>query len=362
MKNLLHSLSRVSKTVWIIILLLVGIRILLPYGCKYAINWYLGNKMESYKGHIDDFDLALYRGAYQIQDLKIWKKTLTPKNSFVEVKNIDLSLAWRALFKMKLLGDLEIDGAKIDLVDSDNKKKKQLGKGEEDWKTIVGKLVPIELESFKMTRSELHLINRDFKAPVDVVLDRIEIHATNIKNTDDSKEVLPSTVTASARLMKNAPVHADAKINLISKVPAFEAKLKMDKLDLTKLNDFFLAYGPFTFTSGKFSIYSEVTTKDNKIKGYVKPFFENIDVISDQEHFDSAQRFFNEVGLAMANLILRNRNNKTVATKIEFEGASHGPDVDKWGAVWTSLRNGFVEALRKTLDNTISIKDVERKK
>jgi hypothetical protein len=137
--------------------------------------------------------------------------------------------------------------------------------------------------------------------------------------------------------------------------------MTLDKLNITKLNDFFMAYGPFSFTTGSFSLYGEVSTKQNRIAGYVKPFFENVDVMSKEEEFKSPKHFFTEVGLAMGNLILRNHDTKTVAAKIEFEGASKGPDINTWGAVWTSLSNGFIEAMKKQLDNTISIKDVPKK-
>lgn len=359
MKKIFKALGKANKALWIIIIVLVAVRVALPYGIKYGINWYMGNKMESYKGHIDDFDLALYRGAYQIEDLVIWEKKKSPKDPLVEIKQIDLSLAWRAIFQGRLLGDLQVDGMKLSLIDSDDKKNKQMGTGQ-DWKTVVGKLVPIELESFRLSNSEVHLYNRDFKVPVDVVLDRIMVSATNIKNMDDKKELLPSSVEASARLQKSGIFTGGAKINLLSQVPAFESKMTLEKLDITKLNDFFLGYGPFTFTSGTFSAVGEVSTRDNKIKGYVKPFLENLDVINPDEKFDSPKRFFFETGLALSNLILRNSKNKTVATTIEFEGAAKGPKIETWDAFWGSLRNGFVEALQKTLDNTISIKDVPK--
>ncbi len=360
MRSFFKSLSKIQKTLLIIVLILVVVRIFLPAGVKYGINWYMGNKMENYKGHIEDFDLALYRGAYQIQDLKIWEKSKGEKHPLVSIKDIDLSLAWRGIFAGKLLGDLKVDGMKLALIDSADKKKKQMG-ADQDWKTVVGKLIPIELESFKLTNSEVHLYNNDFKVPVDVVLDKIMVSATNIKNTDKSKELLPSTMEASARLQKSGHVTAGAKINLLSKIPAFESKMELDKLDITKLNDFFKGYGPFTFTSGKFSLLGEVSTRDGRIKGYMKPFFENLDVIDSKEKFDSPKRFFFEVGLAMSNLILRNKDTKTVATRIDFQGAAKGPDIKTWDAFWGSLRNGFIEALQKKLDNTISIKDVPKK-
>ncbi|MFM6930542.1 MAG: DUF748 domain-containing protein [Bdellovibrio sp.] len=349
-----------NKWLGIVILALIGLRVFLPTGVKYGINWYLDKKLENYQGRINDFDLALYRGAYQIQDLKIWQRNKSEKDPLVTIKEIDLSLAWRALFQGKLLGDLKVKEMVLEFIDSEDKKKKQFGT-EEDWKTVVGKLIPIELESFKLTDSSIRFFNHDFKVPVDLVVDRIQLEATNIKNTDRSKELLPSTVLASGRIQKDADINGKGRVNLLAKIPTFEAKVTLNKLDVTKLNKFFLGYGPFTLSSGHFSLFAEASTKDNKIVGYIKPFFENIDVMSPHEKYDSPKRFFNEVAIAWANMLLRNGETKTVATKIEFQGAAMSPDVNKWGALWTSLRNGFIEALKKQLDNTISIKDVPKK-
>ncbi|MEK2687819.1 DUF748 domain-containing protein [Bdellovibrio sp. GT3] len=360
MKRILKTLGRVNKVVWIVLIFLVVVRVFMPEGIKYGINWYMGNKMESYKGKIEDFDLALYRGAYQIEGLKVWEKVKNEKAPLIAIKRLDVSLAWRGIFKGKLLGDLKVDGMKLDLVDSKDNKKKQMGKGQ-DWKAVVGKLIPIELESFRMANSEVHWLNNDFKVPVDVVIDRITASATNIKNTDNSKELLPSKVEITARVQKDASLTGGAKMNILAKTPTFDSKITMDRLNVTKLNDFFMAYGPISFSSGHVSLLAEVSAKDDKIVGYVKPFIEKLDVVSSEEKFDSPKRFFNEISLASVNLILRNPNNKTMAAKLEFEGAMKGPEFDTWGAVWSSLRNGFVEAMKKKLDNDVSIKDVPKK-
>ncbi|WP_413575532.1 DUF748 domain-containing protein [Bdellovibrio sp. HCB290] len=360
MKKIAKTLGRVHKAVWVILILLIVVRVFMPAGIKYGINWYMDNKMDSYKGKIEDFDLALYRGAYQIEGLKIWEKVKSEKMPLIAVKQMDISLAWRGIFKGKLLGDLKVDGMKLDLVDSKDSKQKQMGAGQ-DWKTVIGKLIPIELESFRMANSEIHWLNNDFKVPVDVVVDRIMVSATNIKNTNNSKELLPSKVEITARVQKDANLTAGAKMNILAKNPTFESKITMNRLNVTKLNDFFLAYVPISFSSGHVSLLAEISAKDDKIAGYVKPFIENLDVMSSEEKFDSPKRFFNEMSLATVNLILRNPNNKTMAAKLEFEGAMKGPDFDTWGAVWSSLRNGFVEAMKKKLDNDVSIKDVPKK-
>ncbi len=40
---------------------------------KYAVNWYLKDKILPYTGHIEDFDLSIFRGAYQFEGFVIEK-------------------------------------------------------------------------------------------------------------------------------------------------------------------------------------------------------------------------------------------------------------------------------------------------
>lgn len=353
-------LKRINRTVWAILILLIVIRIFLPGVLKYTINWYLENKIETYQGHIDDFDLTLYRGAYQIQDLKIWKRGGDSEKAFVQVDELDLSLAWRALFKGQLLGDLTIDGLKLNFVDSESKKKKQFGNEEKSWNEVLSKLVPIRIESLRVQNSEVHFRNNDYKVPVDVMVDRIFVDATNLRNTDNKNVLLPSTASIKGRLQKDADFLVKGQLNLLRNPPAFSIDAQLNTFNLANLNDFFLVYGPFSFARGTLSIYSEIATHDAKIKGYVKPFFENLKMSSPGERYISFRHGLNEFLLGASNLVLRN-SDKDTATKLEFEGDLNKPAVDKWGAFWISLKNAFVRPLKAAIEGSINIKSVPKK-
>lgn len=356
-----NKLGTTGKVILGVVLLLVVARAFLSAGMKYGINWYLGNKMENYEGRIDDFDLTLYRGAYQIEGLKIWKKGANPEQPLISAEQLDLSIAWRALLKKEFLGDLSVQRAKIVLSDSKDEKKEDLGQGQ-DWRAVFKKLIPLRLESVKVADSSFNFVNRDFKVPVDVRLDRIEGRVDNIRNTDENKDPLPTRASVVARMQGHADVKGQARLNLLSKVPTFDTDAQLQNLKLETLNEFFIAYGPFTFTRGQFSLYMESVSRDGRIKGYAKPFIKDLDVIDDKESFKSMGQAFNEVGLALVNLILRDGDSKSLGARIEFEGASKAPSIDKWGAFWSSVQNGFFESIHQSLEHSISPKDLKKEK
>src|SRR5688572_15715649 len=88
-----------KKRRWRIILWVVGIllaiRIALPYVLLHLVNDRLAH-MPGYAGHVEDIDLALIRGAYQIEQLRLDKvDSLTQDTSpFMAAGVIDLSVEW----------------------------------------------------------------------------------------------------------------------------------------------------------------------------------------------------------------------------------------------------------------------------
>jgi len=342
-----------------LLLLAVLLRALLPSAIRYGLNWYLGSHLESYQGHIADFDLTLYRGAYQIQGLRIWKKSADEKLPLIQARNIDLSLAWRALFQGRLLGDLAVSGLRLRFVDSESTKKKQFGTEEKNWNKVFSSLIPIEIESLKISDGEVHFLNRDYRVPVDLSADRLEVEATNLRNTEKKGVLLPSHGLLKGRLQKDAPFVVKGRFNLLETPVALSLDAEIKDFTLARLNDFFLVYGPFTFAKGSMSLFSEVATREGKIKGYIKPFFKDVKMVANKEHFISTKHELVEFLMGTSNVILRN-SNKDTAARIEFEGPLKAPKINTWDAFWSALKNAFGSPLKPTIENKIDIKSVPR--
>jgi hypothetical protein len=360
MKNFLRRLSTTNKVLLAIVLILVGIRILIPYAVKHTLNWYLDNEMESYKGHIADFDLSLYRGAYQIEGLRLWKKGTNPEVPLVYAGELDVSLAWRALLRKEILADLRATDLQLNFVDSASKDKKQTGAEEGNWNDVLMKLIPIDVESLKISDGQIHFLNKDFKAPIDVFADDVRLSAFNLRNIDNKNEVLPSTLRLTARLQKDAELKLTGKFNAMSNPPAFKLDAEMKEFDLQKLNALLLVYGPFTFARGKLTLYAESAAIKGQIKGYVKPFLENIKMVGNQEQFVSFKHGLYEFLIGASNLLLRD-DVRNVATKVEFQGDMKSPDIQVGSAVWTALKNAFGTPVKPGVEQSIGIKDVPTK-
>src|SRR5690349_5273440 len=98
----LERVSRWFRRTWhivlVVALVLVAIRVALPYTLKTLINQRL-QKIPEFDGAVRDIDLHLWRGGYQLEGVEIVKSAGATREPFFKAQQIDFSLAWRDLFR-----------------------------------------------------------------------------------------------------------------------------------------------------------------------------------------------------------------------------------------------------------------------
>src|SRR5688572_7669468 len=105
-----------------VLVLLIGIRAALPEVIERYVNKTL-DELEGYSGHIDDVDLALYRGAYQIEGVRIVKTGGKQPVPFFSASEIDLSVQWGALLDGEVVAEIDLHGPKVNFVTASEKPK-----------------------------------------------------------------------------------------------------------------------------------------------------------------------------------------------------------------------------------------------
>ncbi|MES2767516.1 MAG: DUF748 domain-containing protein [Bdellovibrionota bacterium] len=360
------NIFKIPTSLLYILFALILIRVTLPMIGKYAVNWYLKDKILPYTGRIEDFDLSILRGAYQFEGFVIekyredQKKKLDP---LIKADLIDVSLAWRALFKGRLLGDLNINKAEITFLDG-TKNNTQSGMEEDlSWKDVFVTLIPIDIEDLKIHNSIIAFKNYDLKEPINVYISQIELRASNINNSERKSKTIFSDLNFSAKLQDQAPIHIKGSFDILSKIPAYDLSLTIKEFNLPIINKLLFAYGPVTFTRGNLSVYSEMATQKTRVDGYVKAFFKNLDVVAPKEVFDSFKHFLYEMVTALGNLLLRSSEKKEIAFRVPIEGPITQLSVSGKEAFFSALKNTFKdEKLKEGLEKSISMEDVKKGK
>src|ERR1043165_10299181 len=111
-------MKRVSKKwYWIggLLLLLIVARFLMPFFVTNYVNKVLNN-LDGYRGSIYDVDIHLYRGAYSIDSLKVFKIDGNKEVPFVDIAKTDLSVEWRALFEGAFVGEAIFERPKLNFI------------------------------------------------------------------------------------------------------------------------------------------------------------------------------------------------------------------------------------------------------
>lgn len=365
LKKAFRKILIFPKWLLYILVVLILIRIALPVAGKYAVNWYLGNRITPYIGHIEDFDLSLIRGSYEFEEFVIEKqrednsKKLDP---LFKADEIEVSLAWRAIFKGKVLGDLKIDEAEIVFLDSQSKDGSQSG-ADKDWKEVFVTLIPIDIEDLKIHDSSIAFKNYDFKKPINVYISDIELHASNINNTERKNKAIFSDLDLKAKILDKAPITVNGAFDILAKIPAYDLSMTVKDFDISEINPLLLVYGPLSFTSGTVNVYSEMATKDTRVDGYVKAFFKRLDVVAPTEKFISIKHFFYEIAAAVGNLLLRSSDKKEVAFRVPIDGPITNLSVSITDAFKSALKNAFTDdKLTEGLEKSISLKNVAKGK
>lgn len=346
------------KIIAAIVVVLIAARVALPYVVLHYANKSLAN-LESLYGHIDDIDIALFRGAYLIKDIYLNKKDSISgdQTEFFKSDIIDLSVEWSALFKGRLVGELIFERPLL-IFTKDKTEPEDIQKDSTDLKTLLEGFMPLKINRFEIKDGVVKYVDQTSKPTVDIQMDNTYVLAQNLSSVVDST-LLPSTVKASANIYRGT-LQFNMKLNALKDDPTFDLDAELENLQLPELNEFFQAYANFLVNECTLGLYTEVAAKDGKFIGYVKPIINDLKVLGKEDHDISFWQKTWEVMVAAAGVILRNPEKEQVATKLPLEGTFDNTNSDTWYAILVLLRNAFIQALQPSLYAEINIETVDK--
>jgi hypothetical protein len=341
-----------------IIFLLIIIRLILPYVVLHYANKTLDN-LKGYKGHIDDIDLSLYKGAYVINEFYIDKidSALDERVPFISSKVINLSVEWKSLFQGRIVGKLEFSDPVICFT-KDKAEPAKIQNDTNEFRKVLKRFMPLKVNRLEMKNGKIQYIDSTSKPAVNIIMDNFYVLAQNLSNVKDTS-LLPANIVANANIY-GGKLDFKMKMNPISDPPAFEMNVKLENTNLPDFNDFFRAYANLSVNQGTLSLYAEVAGKDNKFIGYVKPIIKDLKVLGPQNRNDS---FLSKIwgGIAgLAGVVFKNQKESQLATKIPISGKYGVTSVKVWYTILNILRNAFIQALYPSIDHQINLSTVDR--
>lgn len=352
--------KRYQLPLWIFLslaLLLLIAHLALPHLVLNFLNDKLAD-MGEYRGHVEDVDLAWWRGAYKVDGLVIEKKNEQVQAPLFTAPSIDIGVSWRALWHdQALVGEVILEQPQLNFVDGEAAEDSQTGEGV-DWRDRVEALMPFTLNELRVVDGQLSFRNFEADPPVHVYANAINASLYNLTNTADREQGRVATFEGTAKLFNQAPMEATAHFDPFTNWEDFDLDLRMTGLNLTKLNDFSNTYGNFDFAGGTGDLVMEVEANDGQLDGYIKPLLRNVEVFNFEQDVESENKgFFRGIWEAVVGAgeeVLQNQRKDQFATRVELSGSTKNTEVSPFQAFIAILRNAFIDAFSARFERSLS--------
>lgn len=205
------------------------------------------------------------------------------------------------------------------------------------------------VDSASVKNGQFGYINQTTEPPYKIFINDVDLQVSGVGSPTITQK---GELRLSGKFMGKGKPSIEGGFRPEVEHPDFDIKMKIEKTDMTALNDAFKAYGGFDVKSGNFSLYSELHAHKGNVKGYIKPFFDKSEIFDlSQDKTDNIfQQVYESVAGAVAS-ILGNVPRDQVATKTEITGKMENIEVGTWELLWNLLRNAFVDAMTPAFEN-----------
>ncbi|MES2692368.1 MAG: DUF748 domain-containing protein [Verrucomicrobiota bacterium] len=339
-------------SVAILVIVLVGARIALPYVVKKQVNDRLG-QIPGYAGSVKDIGISLLRGAYTLEGLEIYRVTGEVREPFVLANEIDFSVAWRELFRGKIVSDIYIEDGQITFVAGDTaaESQKDLDKR---WQDVIEDIFPIDITHLEMRNGLVRYQDTRTKPHVDLFVRNMRVLATGLRNRpkDDGKE-FPADILIEGDSLGRGKLRLAISADPLAEQPHFHLSAKLDEVNLPDLNESLRAYANVDVSSGTFRVAAEMAGKDGGFQGYVKPFFENVNFNNVEDRKKNVfSRLWENMVQGVAWLV-KNKHRDQVGTRIPFQGQFGDPKYGLLTTIANLFRHGFIRAFDPTIEGSV---------
>ncbi len=253
------------------------------------------------------------------------------------------------------IGNANIDRVALDYIHTPQTAQAESRRVQEAGQEIEaqnnGQAVFIYMKELRIRDSSILFNDRSAHPPFRVYMDDMNLTMTNLSNHQQKK---PGQVGLTGRFMDSGQTNIKGTMDASRQGPDFKLNLAILNTNLPSMNNIFSSYGKFQVAAGEFSVYSQMSVKNNEMGGYVKPMFTHVKVYSHQmQKHASVVHKAKELLIGAASHVFRNHRTQTVATQVPISGKLSSPTMNNWQAFVEVLRNAFIKAIVPGFNDTV---------
>jgi hypothetical protein len=342
----------------IVVVVIVGVRLAMePVLLDYA-NRKL-DALPAYGGHIDDLDLALLRGGYDIKGVEIVKTGSGQPVPFIKADRIEATIEWRSLLHGSLVAEGDLYRPQVNLVQAESEQQSQLGK-EVNWVQQFKQLFP-----FRFNTVRVHDGTATFRAPGIQTKDALKaqhIYGTlsNLTNVADSGKETFARFGFTADVLDGGKAKIDGSVDPLAPQPTFDFNLGLKNVQLPQVNPWLTRFIKADAEQGEFELYMELAAAEGKFKGYAKPVMRDVNIYSSNEPEKNPLKRLWEGIVDVAAHLFENQQEDQVAARIPLSGTIEKPNADLFATIGSVLHNAFVAAFARSIEGSISVRSLHQ--
>ncbi|BCA53958.1 hypothetical protein W02_10980 [Nitrospira sp. KM1] len=206
----------------------------------------------------------------------------------------------------------------------------------------------ITVEHGQLSDSEFGFIDKATSREYRVFLSDTNVQLEHVSNRQEDGT---ATVELNGKFMGHGPTVIRGAIRPGQSAPDFDLNVRIIRTKVVSLNNVLQAYGHLDVTDGTFAFFSELSVRGDKITGYVKPFFKDVEIYDPQQDKEKAlaQRAYEATVGGIVDL-LKSDSRKEVATKTTVSGSIQDARIDIPHIIGKLIQNAFFNAVLPGLE------------
>ena len=342
-------------TLVVIVAVLVAARAALPWYVEDYVNEKL-NALEEYDGRVTDVDVALWRGAYRVEGLRIVKTGAHQPTPFFSSEAIDFSIEWPSLMRGSLVAEGTFLRPNLNLVKGPNDRESQTGEGV-DWVDRLEEMFPFRFNTVRIVDGTVTFRAPGIRTKDALRATKLDGVISNITNAAGTDRETFAGFRVEATVLDKGTAKVSGSVDPLAHEPTFDLNLTVRNVHLPKVNPWLRQYIKADAESGEFELYTELAAAEGRFKGYAKPIMRDVNIYSSEEEESNLLRRAWEGLVDLATRILEDEETDQVAARIPFSGSIEEPDADLLETMVSVVRNAFVSAFARSLEGSITLRD-----
>jgi hypothetical protein len=190
--------------------------------------------------NLKGYTVSIERAYFHVIGFSIDLENLTlvqnaePEPPVARIQNLRASVHWRELLRARLVSDFLIDNPRFH-VNLENIRKERKGKvalKDKGWQESLQSIYPLKINVFRVRDGELTYVDEGPYKPLKI--ERINFHASNIRNIRSPESVYPSRFSLEGLIFGKGKLMVNGQADFLRKPhPGMKAALDLDKMDLS---------------------------------------------------------------------------------------------------------------------------------